>query len=374
MPSGYESDRQGSNIDALLDELDTFINGTIGTLDQLCFNKLTVDEQSGAVIIDMDRGFQEITLTTALNLETLDRAAGCVVVLRINNDASDPVDITYPPEWKWDTAEPVTIPVDKYALLTLRCFGVLDEDIHASFSIQAFDHLSALKETFDWANDTFKIHNADTGNFEYATLDQLFKNLVTLNDNGNLVLKSPGSSRIILDVDTGTLAIVGGTSKTNAAFFEVFGDSSSSAGHAGFRIKGTGAFRIRWADFGTLSPAPLYFEVDADGFCSALSFKILPVTLDEASGAMTVDFNAGGNRKLVLTADANFETLNREAGKAVTILIRNDSTTAINVTFPLWEFIPSVPATIEPFKWAYLHLYCDGPDDADVIASYSVQD
>jgi len=377
MASGYILTQQGSQVQALLNDLEAFLLDDTGTLAQLCLTPLVIDEQSGGTVLDFSTNqWQDLTVTADLNLETLNREPGCSIVLRIYNDASDPVAITTPDEWGWVSDKPLVLPVDKYALLVLRCHGVLESDISASFSIRSIEHLSSLKTTFDWDADYLKIFNSVTGNFEYATLFQLCKELFRVNSSGNLVI---GGTRLSTDQDDSVFTFIGGASKTNAAYLQVSGDSRALLpGTIEARIKGTGTFFVSQSAFGNLSGTTVFEvapdgDVEAQGTITAKNFKIVPTALDEQSGAIELDLAGVGVRTLELTTDAIFTTLNRAAGNAVSIEIYNSASDPVSFTFPAWEFFPAAPTELAAGKRALLALTCFGPDDTDMRASYIAQ-
>lgn len=110
-----------------------------------------------------------------------------------------------------------------------------------------------------------------------------------------------------------------------------------------------------------------------DSEFQAINFRIPSTVLDEQSGAIEIDMASNGFRRLTLTDDAVFSTLNRADGRAVSIRIFNDSSNPVALSFPAWTFVPTTPTELDVGKYAILTLTAFGVDDEDIMATFVAQ-
>jgi hypothetical protein len=96
-------------------------------------------------------------------------------------------------------------------------------------------------------------------------------------------------------------------------------------------------------------------------------------TSTSTGAALAVDFQ--GPKKYVLTLNGNvtFTTSNRADGWQSTVIVKADASVR-NLTFPAWVFVgAAAPATIAANKTAVLELWCNGVNDTDIVARWTVQ-
>lgn len=136
--------------------------------------------------------------------------------------------------------------------------------------------------------------------------------------------QTPGQgSRIILDVNTEMLSLIGGMAKDNAAYLDISGDSHpTTAGYVAARIKGTGKFTVRQSDFGLLSPVIDLLEVDSAGISVNRAFTTAVVTLTDAATVAT-DASLGNHFRVTLEG-------NRTLG---------NPTNPVDGQKAIWEFV-----------------------------------
>ena len=97
-------------------------------------------------------------------------------------------------------------------------------------------------------------------------------------------------------------------------------------------------------------------------------------TATQSSGTITINLITDILKKVTLSANATFAMSNASAGTSVTLKILCDGTDRTLTFDSSWIFIGQKPLSIAANKTAMLVLTSYGTADADIIASYSVQD
>ena len=110
---------------------------------------------------------------------------------------------------------------------------------------------------------------------------------------------------------------------------------------------------------------------------SSADFLPTTFTASTITYAATVDLDmsalAGGYRTISLTGNLELTTLNRAAGRQVTLRLVCDATTR-TLTFPAaWVFLGTKPSTLAASKTGVLSLSFFGVNNADCVAAYGVQ-
>lgn len=93
------------------------------------------------------------------------------------------------------------------------------------------------------------------------------------------------------------------------------------------------------------------------------------------SGTVTLDMNANDFATTgTLSGDVTFGSSNRSAGRSATIRVVNGSTLR-TLSFPSgWRFVGAKPVDIAASKTGVLTITAFGPNDADVVAAWGVEE
>lgn len=131
-----------TNAPTLAPKASPALTGTATAVNLTLSGKLTIDSFKSVVdtvttVLDFDGALvQKLTLTGAVTFTTSNRTAGCAIDFLIIGDTADRV-LTFPVGWTWLTTKTTTIPANKEAMLSLRCFGTADTDIRAMMTVEA---------------------------------------------------------------------------------------------------------------------------------------------------------------------------------------------------------------------------------------------
>lgn len=160
---------------------------------------------------------------------------------------------------------------------------------------------------------------------------------ITIDDTGFITVTG-ATARFLRSTNDNVVSIIGGDSKTNAAFVDFSGDThATTPGRIGFTTKGTGTFRVVNTPITTLGGTEI-FSIGADGSINVSAKATAQVTAFVAAGAdavpYTVSFDKSRNTvaspTIITVADClgviRFRGHTGSTGYITSAQIRADST------------------------------------------------
>lgn len=164
---------------------------------------------------------------------------------------------------------------------------------------------------------------------------------VLIDDDGNIVMTA--GSRLTLGVNNATISMIGGASKTDAAYIEMSGDShETTPGDVTARIKGSGVFKITHAAFGSLDQTTVMsIGQTSASFVGSLQVKSLSLSGNTSQASWTttgVALNVAPSSHNDSTGSGSVST--RVANSFGAATFTSDSAITVNNAFLLRVSLP----------------------------------